>query len=154
MVFKFVFEKYSKILRLLPVFLVLFILGCNTPTGNVVVEVEIADEFIERSVGLMHRESLGNGKGMCFVFDEPAYKSFWMKNTLIPLDLIFISEEFEVVDIKKDFRPCEEDPCEVYQSRAEAKYVLEVNSGFADENFVRVGSMITYDGTNVYFGQE
>ena len=153
MAFKFIFSKNLKILRVVPFFLLLFLASCNNPTGSAVVEVEIADDFEERSVGLMFRESLKDDNGMFFIFEEPAYKSFWMKNTLIPLDIIFISEDFKVVDIKENFEPCDKEVCESYKPKEKVRYVLEVNAGFVKGHNVRIGDGVRYDGTYVRFGE-
>ena len=84
------------------------------------INVEIADSFEERAKGLMFREFLDENAGMLFVFDQDDYLSFWMKNTLIPLDMIFISENFKIVDIKHAV-PCKQDPCVSYKTITPAK---------------------------------
>src|SRR3989338_3158581 len=84
------------------------------------VNVEIADDAKERATGLMFREFLGDDSGMLFVFDDENARNFWMKNTLIPLDIIFISKGFEIVDIKYA-EPCKEDPCASYSPVKPAK---------------------------------
>jgi len=105
------------------------------------VNVEIADSAEERSYGLMFKEFLDENSGMLFVFDDENYRNFWMKNTLISLDIIFISEDLEIVDIKYAV-PCLEDPCVSYKSSKPAKYVLEVNGDFTIENDVGLGDKI------------
>ena len=89
--------------------------------------------------GLMERESLAEDRGMIFIFSDEKIRSFWMKNTLIPLDLIFMAADGRVVDIKKDFLPCQSDPCETYSSAGPAKYVLEINAGQVDKNNIKPG---------------
>ena len=69
---------------------------------------------------------------MLFIFDEQSPKTFWMKNTKIPLDMVFLDSNWTVVEIKRDVPPCFEDPCERYTSLP-AQYVLEVNAGAARE---------------------
>jgi len=108
---------------------------------NIKVNVEIADTFEKRLQGLMFRESLDDNSGMLFIFGQADYLSFWMKNTLMPLDIIFISENFEIVDIKYAV-PCKEDPCISYQTVSPAKYVLEVNGNFTIDNNIRIGNRI------------
>lgn len=76
----------------------------------------------------MYRESMPTGHGMLFIFNDTEPRGFWMKNTKIPLDMIYLDENLTVIEIKKNVRPCLEDPCEVYQSKP-AMYVLEVNAG-------------------------
>jgi len=90
--------------------------------------VEIADSREEWSRGLMFREKLEPNHGMLFVFDEEGLHPFWMKNTLIPLDVIWISGDGKVID-KQTVSPCIEDPCPVYSPENKAKYALEVNAG-------------------------
>ena len=153
MAFKSISSKNLKILRIVPIILLLFLASCNSPTGSAVVEVEIADNFEERSVGLMYREDLEDDRGMFFIFEESAYKAFWMKNTLITLDLIFISENFKVVDVKENFEPCDKNVCESYKPKEKAKYVLEVNAGFVKGHNIRVGDEVRYDGKYVHFGE-
>lgn len=108
--------------------LLLFLIGCSSISyveinGNRF-NVEIADNELERSKGLMFRESLCEDCGMLFVYDENGERSFWMKNTLIPLKIIFIDENFIVTKVH-DAVPCEKDICESYEGYG--KYVLEVN---------------------------
>ncbi len=90
--------------------------------------VEVAKTQEQRQQGLMLRESLSEGNGMLFIFEEIDFHSFWMKNTLIPLDVIWISENMKVVDIQT-LTPCEAEECPSFVPSVKAKYVLEVNAG-------------------------
>ncbi len=93
-------------------------------------DVELAETPEERQQGLMYRDHLARNSGMLFVFEESKAHQFWMKNTLIPLDIIWINAEYRVVEILQNVQPCEEDPCPVYGSLdTEALYVLELNAG-------------------------
>lgn len=114
----------------------------NKENVVVQVEVEVADTPEERMRGLMFRKILGQKEGMFFVFPQEGFKGFWMKNTYIPLDIIFISEDLKVSSIVKDARPCRSDRCTTYKSEHPAKYVLEVNSGFADQYGIVEGMRI------------
>ena len=114
--------------------------------GGAAVNSEIADTEAEREQGLMFRKELGKDEGMFFVFADEDFRSFWMKNTLISLDLLFIDSNKVVVDIKEGFLPCKTDVFESYTSKAKAKYVLEVNSGFVAENNVMVGDVVSFTG--------
>ncbi|MFH1452251.1 MAG: DUF192 domain-containing protein [archaeon] len=96
--------------------------------GGKKIFVEVADSYAERQIGLMYRESLCENCGMLFIFEDEAVRSFWMKNTLIDLDIIFINSDFEVVDYVS-MKPCEGEICESYLSKKLAKYVLEINGG-------------------------
>jgi len=112
----------------------------NADGSTVSVSVEIANNTATRMKGLMGRKSLGAEEGMLFVFDRPGKHSFWMMNTTIPLDAIFIAENGSVVDIIA-MQPCgwNVTNCPTYAPKTEAKYVLEVNPGFAARNRIVVG---------------
>ncbi len=101
--------------------------------------VEVVDTPETRAQGLMFREYLPADEGMLFIFEEELIYSFWMKNTLIPLDMIWINSDFEVVHIYENAEPCEEDPCPSIDPGVPALYVLEVNAGKAREIGLSVG---------------
>lgn len=109
---------------------------------KIAVEVELAVQPEEWAQGLMFRESLGENKGMLFIFPGEQQRSFWMKNTLIPLDMIFINDELEVVEIKENIQPCKEELCPSYISQSSAKYVLEVNAGYAATHDIERGEKV------------
>lgn len=114
----------------------------KTSGDEIKLNVEIADSSAEIIKGLMHREKLGENEGMLFVFPDEDYRNFWMKNTLIPLDLLFIAANGTIVDMKESFQPCKTEFCESYKSKEKAKYVLEVNGGFAGENEISTGDYV------------
>ena len=91
--------------------------------------VEVADNYDSRAQGLMNRQYLEKGKGMLFVFPTEKIQTFWMKNTLIPLDMIFLDKDWKVVDIIKNAQPCKTEKCELFVSKFPAKYVVEVGAG-------------------------
>ena len=105
------------------------------------VNVEIADDSQEIAKGLMFREKLDENSGMFFIFENGEYRAFWMKNTLIPLDIIFIDNNLKIADIKYAV-PCKEEPCNLYTSSKPAKYVLEVNGNFTAKNNIKPGDKI------------
>jgi YVTN family beta-propeller protein len=107
--------------------------------------VEVPDEEEEHMRGLMFRQHLPWNAGMLFAFDSEEPRAFWMKNTLIPLDMIFIDDNSEVVYIIENVPPCEQDPCPSYPSEEPAQYVLEVNAGFVQQNGVQVGDRLASD---------
>lgn len=111
----------------------------NTQNGKTEIAVDIVDTMETRTRGLMFRESMPEDEGMFFVFEEEDEKSFWMKNTLIPLDMIFIGADYRVVSITKGAVPCKADPCGSYPSKGPAKYVLEVNAGVSDKAGLKEG---------------
>jgi len=100
--------------------------------------LELVETPKEKEQGLMFRESLPKNQGMLFIFEDEARRMFWMKDTLIPLDMIFLNEGLEVVDVKNDVQPCKKDPCPRYISKP-ARYVLEINSGLARTHGIEVG---------------
>lgn len=112
------------------------------PSQNVVVLVEVARDPYMWSRGLMFRESLPEDAGMLFVFPDETKRSFWMKNTLIPLDMIFISRDKEIITIRKNAEPCMTTLCPQYVSTADVVYVLEVNAGFVDRYGVKEGDAV------------
>ncbi len=116
--------------------------GAAVALNNETIFAEIADSPDEWQKGLMYRESLAENGGMLFVFPEEAERSFWMKNTKIPLDAIFVSANLTVVNVRT-MEPCYEDPCRSYGSSGPAKYVLEVNKGVAEKNRIAPKSKIT-----------
>ncbi len=107
------------------------------------IKVEIADSADERERGLMFRESLDEKTGMLFIFDDSGVINFWMKNTLINLDIIFIDENFRIINIARNALPCVEEPCTYYSSHEfPAKYVLEINGGEADKLGIKDGDEV------------
>jgi hypothetical protein len=113
----------------------------NTEKGKTEVIVEIADTRPERTKGLMYRysESLPQDHGMFFIFEKEEALNFWMKNTLIPLDMVFFDRDYKVVSVVKNAQPCTKEPCDIYPSDKPAKFVLEVNGGFADSINLKEG---------------
>lgn len=99
--------------------------------------VEVADNAAERSKGLMGRPSMPMGSGMLFVYHQTKPVAFWMRNTLIPLDMIFLDEDGVVVRVHHNARPLDETPI---PSGAPARYVLEVNAGLSKALGITVGS--------------
>ena len=119
----------------------------NNGEKIITVNVQIADDIDEMAKGLMFVEKLDENAGMLFIFEEESYQTFWMKNTLIPLDMIFIDGGLKIVDIKNAV-PCKDDPCSLYASKKPARYVLEVNSGFTGKNSIREGNLISLKPKN------
>jgi uncharacterized membrane protein (UPF0127 family) len=108
-----------------------------------VVTLEVARTEPERSRGLMHRASMPERAGMIFLFDRPGIYPFWMKNTLIPLDLFWTDTDGRIVWIAESLPPCKADPCPEYPPKAVASYVIETNAGFARRHGVKVGDVVT-----------
>ena len=119
--------------------------GRQTPQNQVCfekncVEVEIVQKEADVQRGLQGREYLDPKAGMLFVFPESRRYSFWMKETLIPLDMIWMDYARRVVFIAADVPPCRNDPCPTYTPSSEAMYVLETNAGYAQKNSIKVGA--------------
>lgn len=119
------------------------IVTINTKQASIHINVEIAATNNQRQQGLMYRKTLPEQNGMLFIFPQKQIASFWMKNTLIPLDMIFISADLTIVHIEKDVPPCKKDPCAVYSSGTPVLYVLETNSGFTNTYTIQEGDSVT-----------
>ncbi len=109
--------------------------------GKTSVGVEIADDYQERVQGLSDRKKLGNHNGMLFVFNDKQKRSFWMKNMLIPLDIIWIVDG-AVVKIYENLEPEGQNPINKYSSILPVDYGLEVNAGFCEEYDIKVGDNV------------
>lgn len=114
------------------------------------VDLELALTPQEVTDGLMFRPSLPEKRGMLFIFDVDRYPAFWMKNTLIPLDLVFLDSAGIVVDVVADVPPCAADPCPTYSPTNPARAVLEVGAGVAAAHGVATGVAITFERTPGY----
>jgi uncharacterized membrane protein (UPF0127 family) len=112
-------------------------------TPNLQVEAELAYTDSTRMKGLMYRKYLAPDAGMLFVFRDLDLHSFWMKNTLISLDLIWLNERKEIV-ASLTVDPCEKDPCQSYEPMQKSKYVLEVNGGFVKKHNLKVGDQLEF----------
>jgi uncharacterized membrane protein (UPF0127 family) len=109
------------------------------------IDVEVADTPTSRAQGLMYREQLPEDRGMIFVFATEDFHSFWMMNTYIPLDIIWINSNFSIVHTEHAI-PCiaeDRETCVLYTPDQKALYVVEVNSGFVEEHGIGVGDTIT-----------
>ena len=110
--------------------------------GQVRFSVEIADDVAERAQGLMFRESMPRMAGMLFLYQDPEPLSFWMRNTLIPLDLLFIDETGTVVTIHENAIPLDETPISGGDDPLLA--VLEINGGMSRQLGIKVGSELRH----------
>ena len=105
------------------------------------IDIELAQNESQRQLGLMYRDTLAENQGMLFVFDNEEARAFWMKNTILSLDMIFVNAHNEIVTIHKYTTPYSE---ETYESTGPAKYVIEVNAGYADKRKISVGEHISW----------
>ncbi len=106
--------------------------------------VEVADSEEARIRGLMFRESIPDNYGMLFVFDEENIRSFWMKNTLTYLDIIYLNKNKRIVDMYINVPPCKNDPCKNYISAEPAKYVLELKGNRVKDLNLKKGDFIFF----------
>jgi uncharacterized membrane protein (UPF0127 family) len=119
------------------------------PDGFVVSVEVVADDEL-RARGLMFRDQLRPGTGMLFLFAQDAPLSFWMKNTLIPLDMIFLDSSRRIVGIEHDVPPCKVDNCPSYGPDVLSRYVLEVSAGVAKQHGLKNGDVLRFEGTENY----
>lgn len=110
------------------------------------VAVEVAADDATREQGLMFRDQLAPNRGMIFLFPQSGEYPFWMKNTLIPLDMIWIDEGKKIVHVSSNVPPCKADPCPSYPPNANAKYVLEVAAGVAAKHGLKKGDVLRFVG--------
>ena len=110
------------------------------------VTVEAVSKQDDMQRGLMNRASLGQNKGMLFVFTSDDKHRFWMKNMRFNLDILWISLDHRIVYIGHDVPACTTDPCPVYTPDKEARYVLELNSGFTAARHWKVGDKLDLKG--------
>ena len=104
-------------------------------------KIEIADTDAERNRGLMYREHLADDAGMLFLFQDYAPRRFWMRNTLIPLDIIFIDENGTINDIIHLAQPHDEN---LRMSNAPAKAALEINGGLSLQKSIEIGDTVIF----------
>jgi uncharacterized protein len=132
-------------------FLSFFSSGCGNASDHWVelggqrFQVEIADDDNERSRGLMFRDSMDTDRGMLFIHDGQMPLAYWMKNTKIPLDILYFDNERKLVSQQRDIPPCSlGNRCPPYPSEAPARYVLELNAGQAAKLGLKDGAMLTF----------
>lgn len=94
----------------------------------------------------MMRSTLAPDHGMLFVFPATRPQAFWMKDTLIPLDMLYFDEEHRLVSMQLDVPPCKADPCPIYPSHAPARYVLELSAGSVRRIGAKTGDELKIEG--------
>jgi len=107
--------------------------------SKIKIDLEIADTEYERQLGLMNRNTMEETQGMLFIFSAERIQSFWMRNTLIPLDILFINKNNEIVTIHNNTKVLS---AQSYPSSAPAIYVLEVNGGITERHNIQLGDKI------------
>jgi len=108
---------------------------------SVTIEIEIADDPASRQVGMMYRESMRPDQGMLFIFEENRIQSFWMHNTPLSLDMIFVGKDSSIVTIHQHTTPYSK---RSYMSSAPAPYVIEVVAGFCKKHGIAVGDRVSW----------
>ncbi|NID17582.1 DUF192 domain-containing protein [Luteibacter yeojuensis] len=138
--------------RFLPTALLLFCLGAHAATGPSVTlhgkrfSTEFAVDDASRERGLMARTALAADHSMLFIFPDDQPRTFWMKNTLIPLDILYFDKDRKLVSMQLNAQPCKADPCALYPSDGSARYVLELAAGTAGRLGLQVGESLTVEG--------
>lgn len=107
-------------------------------------EFAVTDD--QRALGLMNRTHMAADHSMLFVFADDEPRSFWMKNTLIPLDILYFDKDLRLVSMQLNAQPCKADPCETYPSDGNARYVLELNAGTAGKLGLKLGEPLSIKG--------
>lgn len=106
--------------------------------------IEVADTDALRERGLMFRRDLADDQGMLFIHDDASPIAYWMKNTYIPLDILYFDERKKLVSAQLNVPPCgEQAQCPIYPSAGPAKYVLEINAGLAGQLKLKPGDALT-----------
>lgn len=107
--------------------------------------VEVADDDEERAMGLMFREEMAEDRGMIFIHERQEPQAYWMKNTKIPLDILYFDESRKLVSQQRDVPPCSAgNQCPPYPSNAPARYVLELNAGQAAKLKLNDGAVLSF----------
>ncbi len=117
-------------------------LDSDRSTIKTEIDLEIAKTLFERNRGLMYRRSMPANGGMLFIFEIMGPQSFWMKNTVLPLDIIYVNDQFGIVSIAEHTRPYSLEPI---KSGGPAKYVVEVHAGYCQANGITAGDYIEFD---------
>jgi uncharacterized membrane protein (UPF0127 family) len=105
------------------------------------IDIEIADNDAKRMQGLMYRKAMNENRGMLFIFPYPEPQNFWMKNTYISLDIIYVDENRKIVTIAKNTKVLSQ---ENVPSTYDAQYVVEVNAGYCEKHGVKEGDYIAF----------
>lgn len=139
--------------RFLPAVLFLLTVGAHAAVADSAVTLhgkrfstEFATTDESREQGLMNRTAMAADHSMLFVFSDDEPRTFWMKNTLIPLDIIYFDKDRKLVSMQLNAQPCKADPCALYPSDGSARYVLELNAGTAGKLGLKVGEPLAIEG--------
>jgi uncharacterized membrane protein (UPF0127 family) len=112
-------------------------------TGDTIqkLDIEFAETTFERETGLMYRQSMATNQGMLFIYEDEARRAFYMKNTYIPLDIIYFGSDSTAVSFQENAKPLDETPL---PSAAPAQFILEINAGLVQEWNIEKGDKIDF----------
>ena len=119
------------------------LLPVTLPNGTKIF-AEVADTNHLREQGLMNRDHLPRDRGMLFVFEHEQIWAFWMKNTLIPLDVLWLDAEGRIVDVAEGMQPCETTPCPLYHPNHGSSFALEIAAGRYAEEGLATGMRLSF----------
>ena len=111
--------------------------------GGRVISAEIADTSERVMYGYMYRTEVRDDEGMVFIYPEAGFHSFWMKNTLVPLDIIWLDDDFSIIHMQAPAPPCKADPCPSFGPMRVSRYILEARAGTAARERLKPGDRIT-----------
>lgn len=138
--------------RLLPILLLMLFTtsSCRSEEPRVRLKgewfsVELATTAEDQRMGLMFRDEMADDHGMLFIFPTENWRSFWMGNMRIPLDIFYFDEELKLVSVAENTPPCRTERCPSYPSKGPARYVLELNAGKAQQLGVKPGDVLELD---------
>jgi len=141
-----------RVLNVAILFSGLFLSGCGSASEHWVelngqrFQVEIADDDSERARGLMFRDSMDADRGMLFIHEREMPLAYWMKNTRLPLDILYFDNARKLVSQQRDIPPCSSgNRCPSYPSHVPARYVLELNAGQAAKLGLKDGAELSFD---------
>ena len=132
---------------------VLMVVGCGSKhpdSGLPVITIDVAGHKVKSEVargvdeqarGLMYRRDLGKNEGMIFVYEEDRVLTFWMKNTFVPLDILYLQADGTVATIKQ-MNP---ETTRTHSSEVPVRYALEVNQGWCERNGIEPGAVVTFE---------
>jgi len=104
------------------------------------IKTEVADNIFKQTQGLRNRKSLSPNIGMLFIFSDVSKHVFWMKDTLIPLDFIWLDESLKIVDLTYNAQPCAKDPCKLFMPAKPVKYVVETSANTSQD--LKIGDQL------------
>lgn len=114
----------------------------NVKFGEVLVNAQLAQSTLEKEKGLSGREGLGENEGLLFIFDQPGFQPFWMKEMKFAIDIIWIGTDRKVVDITENISP--QTYPQTFTSKVPAQYVLEVTAGWSKTNQIKEGLVVSF----------